>query len=81
MPDIQELILTMIKPLVEFKDEVSIEIKETNEFFEYHLKVNPEDVGRVIGKQGRVAKAIRTIVYGVRVEGPKKVRLNIVDGK
>ena len=79
MPDIQELILTMIKPLVEFKDEVSIEIKETNEFFEYHLKVNPEDIGRVIGKQGRVAKAIRTIVYSVRTKQSKRVRL-VIDG-
>lgn len=79
MPDIQELILTMIKPLVEFKDEVSIEIKETNEFFEYHLKVNSEDVGRVIGKQGRVAKAIRTIVYSVRTKQSKRVRL-VIDG-
>lgn len=79
MPDIQELILTMIKPLVEFKDEVSIEIKETSEFFEYHLKVNPEDVGRVIGKQGRVAKAIRTIVYSVRTKQSKRVRL-VIDG-
>ena len=79
MPDIQALILTMIKPLVEFKDEVSIEIKETKEFFEYHLKVNPEDVGRVIGKQGRVAKAIRTIVYSVRTKQSKRVRL-VIDG-
>lgn len=79
MPDIQELILTMIKPLVEFKDDVSIEIKETNEFFEFHLKVNPEDVGRVIGKQGRVAKAIRTIVYSVRTKQSKRVRL-VIDG-
>ena len=79
MPDIQELILTMIKPLVEFKDEVSIEIKETSEFFEYHLKVNPEDVGRIIGKQGRVAKAIRTIVYSVRTKQSKRVRL-VIDG-
>ncbi|MDU1982908.1 MAG: KH domain-containing protein, partial [Enterococcus casseliflavus] len=41
----------------------------------------PEDIGRIIGKQGRVAKAIRTIVYSVRTNGPKKVRLNIIDGK
>lgn len=79
MPDIQELILTMVKPLVEHKDEVSIEIEETAEFFEYHLKVNSEDVGRIIGKQGRVAKAIRTIVYSVRTKQPKRVRL-VIDG-
>lgn len=79
MPDIEELILTMVKPLVEHEDEVSIDIKETNDFFEYYLKVNPDDVGRVIGKQGRVAKAIRTIVYSVRTKQSKRVRL-VIDG-
>jgi predicted RNA-binding protein YlqC (UPF0109 family) len=47
---------------------------------EYNLTVAPEDIGRIIGKQGRVAKAIRTIVYSVRTKEPKKVRLNILDG-
>lgn len=79
MPDIKELILTMVTPLVENKDEVTIETIETPEFFEYHLKVNPDDVGRIIGKQGRVAKAIRTIVYSVRTKQSKRVRL-VIDG-
>ncbi len=79
MPDIEELILTMVKPLVEHQDEVSIDIKETKEFLEYHLNVNPDDVGRVIGKQGRIAKAIRTIVYSVRTKQSKRVRL-VIDG-
>ena len=54
---------------------------ESEDLFEYNLTVAPEDIGRIIGKQGRVAKAMRTIVYGVRTNGPKKVRLNIIDGK
>ena len=42
---------------------------ESEDFFEYNLTVAPEDIGRIIGKQGRVAKAIRTIVYRVRTNG------------
>ena len=81
MKDLKELVLTIVRPLVAHPDQVQLEVVESEDFFEYNLTVAPEDIGRIIGKQGRVAKAIRTIVYGVRTEGPKKVRLNIVDGK
>ena len=39
--------------------------------------MNSEDIGRVIGKQGRVARAIRTIVYSIRTRNQKRVRLSI----
>lgn len=81
MQDLSKLVLTIVRSLVTKPDEVKLEINESKDFFEYNLTVAPEDIGRIIGKQGRVAKAIRTIVYSVRTEGPKKVRLNIVDGK
>lgn len=81
MKDLTDLVLTIVRPLVTHPDQVSLEIEESDDFFEYNLSVAPEDIGRIIGKQGRVAKAIRTIVYGVRTDGPKKVRLNILDGK
>lgn len=77
MPDISELVLSMVKPLVEFPDDVRIDVSESDEFMEYTLRVNPQDIGRVIGKQGRVARAIRTIAYSVRTRGPKRVRLSI----
>lgn len=81
MKDLTDLVLTIVRPLVTQPDQVSLEIEESDDFLEYNLSVAPEDIGRIIGKQGRVAKAIRTIVYGVRTDGPKKVRLNILDGK
>lgn len=81
MPDISELILAMVKPLVVHEDKIALDIQETNEFLEYHLTVDPEDVGRVIGKQGRVARAIRTIVYSVRTRNSKRVRLVIEGGE
>jgi len=78
MADVKELILTIVRPLVSQPEAVSLEIEESTDFLEYNLTVAKE---RIIGKQGRVAKAIRTIVYSVRIDGPKKVRLNILDGK
>ena len=81
MKDLKELVLTIVRPLVAQPDQVVLEVVESEDFYEYNLTVAPEDIGRIIGKQGRVATAIRTIVYGVRTEGPKKVRLNILDGK
>ncbi|TFI70632.1 KH domain-containing protein [Carnobacterium divergens] len=79
MADMKELILTVVRPLVTHPEELDIVIEEPNEYLEYQLSVHPDDIGRVIGKQGRVAKSIRTIVYSVRVNGPKRVRLSIVE--
>jgi predicted RNA-binding protein YlqC (UPF0109 family) len=81
MDELKELVLTIVRPLVSFPDQVVLNVEESNDFFEFNLSVAPEDIGRIIGKQGRVAKAIRTIVYSVRLNQPKKVRLNILDNK
>ncbi|MTD38965.1 KH domain-containing protein [Erwinia sp. CPCC 100877] len=81
MTDVKELVLTIVRPLVSQPELVKLDVEESDDFLEYNLTVSPEDIGRIIGKQGRVAKAIRTIVYSVRINGPKKVRLNILDGK
>lgn len=77
MPDISELIVAIVKPLVDFPEDVTLNIQESDDFVEYQLSVHPQDVGRIIGKQGRVARAIRTIVYSVRTKGQKRVRLSI----
>jgi predicted RNA-binding protein YlqC (UPF0109 family) len=81
MTDVKELILTIVRPLVSQPEAVELSVEEADDFFEYNLTVAKDDIGRVIGKQGRVAKAIRTVVYSVRTKGPKKVCLNIIDGK
>lgn len=81
MTDVKELVLTIVRPLVSHPEQIELDVNESDEFIEYNLSVHPEDIGRIIGKQGRVAKAIRTIVYSVRIQGPKRVRLNILDGK
>ncbi len=77
MADMNELILTVVRPLVTYPEKLLIDIVEKDDFLEYQLSVHPDDIGRLIGKKGRVAKAIRTIVYSVKVEGPKRARLII----
>ncbi|HAP15029.1 KH domain-containing protein [Lactococcus muris] len=72
--DVKELVMTIVKPLVTDPDAVSLEVVEGEEFMEYHLEVAEGDIGRIIGRQGRIIQAIRTVVYFVPVEG-KKVRL------
>ena len=72
--DVQELVLTIVKPLTTEPDLVRIDVVDGDEFIEFHLHVAEHDMGRIIGKQGRIIQAIRTIVYSVPVEG-KKIRL------
>lgn len=60
----KELLITLATGLVDDKDAVSVVVDEPNAegVVVYHLKVAADDMGKVIGKQGRVAKAIRTIM-------------------
>ncbi|GAB2024623.1 KH domain-containing protein [Lactovum odontotermitis] len=76
MTDIKELILSMVKPLVSNPSAVSLSIQDGDEFEEYHLQVDQSDLGHVIGRQGRIIQAVRTIIYSIPVEeGKKKIRL------
>lgn len=60
----KDLLLSIVYGLVEDRDSVSVEVDEPNDdgIIVYHLHVASDDMGRVIGKQGRIAKAIRTVM-------------------
>ena len=75
----QELIVTIVKGLVDDKDAVSATVDEPKEdgTVVYHLHVAADDMGRVIGKQGRIAKAIRTIVRSAAGKVEQKVAVEI----
>lgn len=75
----QELIVTIVKGLVDDKDAVSVAVDEPKEdgTVVYHLRVAADDMGRVIGKQGRIAKAIRTIVRSAAGKVEQKVAVEI----
>ena len=65
----KELLLTVAKGLVEFPDQVTVEVDD--------LHVAESDMGRIIGKQGRIAKAIRTVMYAVATRNDEKVAVEI----
>ena len=75
----KELVMHIVKALVDNPDEVTIE--ETMEKGEIilKLKVSQDDVGKVIGKQGRIAKAIRVLMKAYATKVGKKVNVDILD--
>ena len=76
MKEILELIITN---LVSDKDNVSIEEIDDGKIITYKVKVSEDDMGRVIGKQGRVAKSIRTVMKSVSAKEGKKVNIDFLD--
>jgi predicted RNA-binding protein YlqC (UPF0109 family) len=61
-----------MKELIDFPDDVQVDVHEEDTHITYQLSVNKSDMGKVIGKQGRVAKAIRTVVYAAASTSLKK---------
>lgn len=73
----QELVKVLAKALVENPDAVAVETVEEEDRTVIKLHVAQEDMGRVIGKQGRIAKAIRTIIRSAATRENKKVTVDI----
>lgn len=75
----QELLIAVARGLVENKDAVQVTVDEPNEegVTVFHLHVAEEDMGRVIGKQGRIAKAIRVVMRAAAVRQGEKVIVEI----
>lgn len=75
----KELLETVARGLVEAPDPVEVTVDEPNEegVVVYHLHVGPDDMGRVIGKQGRIAKAIRTVMRAAAIRKDVKVQVDI----
>lgn len=75
----KELLLTIAKGLVENPDAVAVDQDEPSEdgTIVFHLHVAPDDMGRVIGKQGRIAKAIRVVMRAAATRNDKKIMVEI----
>lgn len=75
----KELLIAMVEELVNDKEAVQITVDEPNAegVVVYHLHVAPDDMGRVIGKQGRIARAIRTIMRAGAVRYNQKIAVEI----
>lgn len=75
----KELLEYMAKALVDNPDDVEIEAIEGERSVILQLRVNPDDVGKVIGKQGRIAQALRTVVKAVATKQGKNAIVEILD--
>ncbi|MBQ3022777.1 MAG: KH domain-containing protein [Clostridia bacterium] len=75
----KELLEAIVKPLVQFPDEVNVTLIDREDSQLLELRVNPSDMGKVIGKQGRIAKAIRTVMRAASGREGKKVIVDIVE--
>ena len=75
----KELLLLIAQGLVDAPDQVTVEVDEINEegVIVFHLHVAPDDMGRVIGKQGRIAKAIRTVMRATANRTDSKIMVEI----
>jgi predicted RNA-binding protein YlqC (UPF0109 family) len=76
--DMKELVEVIAKSLVDHPDEVVVTEKETDKAITVILKVASDDMGKVIGKQGRIAKSIRTVVKAAATKDDKKVVVEIM---
>ncbi|MCF6466401.1 KH domain-containing protein [Clostridium sp. Cult2] len=73
-----ELVEIIAKALVDNPDEVEVNEIEGTQSVIIELKVSEEDMGKVIGKQGRIAKAIRTVVKAAAIKENKRVVVEII---
>jgi hypothetical protein len=85
-PDLQErdsamkeLIATIARALVDKSDEVVVSEREGNPASILELRVAKEDLGKIIGKQGRTAKALRTILSAASAKMKKRTMLEIIE--
>ena len=76
----KDLLIALAQSLVEKPDEVKVEEEVAEDgSVVFYLRVADGDMGRVIGKQGRIAKAIRTLLRAAATREDKKVSVEIVD--
>ena len=75
----KEFIELISKKLVEHPDDVQVRQIDREQEQVYELRVNPEDMGRVIGKNGSVAKAVRTLLAAAAAKAQVRATLEIIE--
>jgi uncharacterized protein len=75
---LKETVEYIVRELVDTPDEVNVTEIPGDEAVTYEVRVAPDDLGKVIGKQGRIANALRTIIKAVAMKNKQKVYVEIV---
>ena len=79
MAEVKEMIEEIARALVESPDTVEVRETKGEQATVYELKVAPEDIGKVIGKQGRTARSIRTLLSAVGAKRNRRFSLEILE--
>lgn len=77
MANLQDTLMDVAKAIVDSPDEVKVAVEEDERNITLTLTVAPDDTGMVIGRHGRIAKAIRTVIKAASVSSGKKVNVEI----
>lgn len=75
----KELVEVIAKSLVDYPEDVRVEEKQQDRQVTLELHVDEDDMGKVIGRQGRIAKAMRTVVKAAATRENKKVSVDIIE--
>jgi uncharacterized protein len=74
----EKLVYELVKPLTAYPNDIVVKtFSEDDDVISLHVVVHKDDLGRVIGRQGRVANAIRTIAYAAAARQQKKLQIDI----
>ena len=79
MRQLENLLLFLTRSLVDEPEKVEVSGRETDSRVDLTLRVAPEDMGKVIGRQGRVVKAIRVVMKAASVKVNKRVNVEVTD--
>jgi len=75
----KELVLFLARALVDEPDEVQVDVVESDRRVTLELTVAPDDLGKVIGKDGRTARAMRTLLSSMQTRSRRRVLLDILE--
>lgn len=75
----EEILRTIIENLVDNKEAISIEKQENDRNITFNVKVDKNEMGKVIGRQGKIAHSIRTLMKSVGAKEQKRVDIEFID--
>jgi predicted RNA-binding protein YlqC (UPF0109 family) len=79
MEQLRELVLVIARALVDDPEQVKVNVIEGSNSFVFELSVSKQDLGKIIGKQGKTADAFRTILSSIGGKARKRITLEIVE--
>ena len=77
MSEVESVLTCMVKSIVDSPDEINIDSTESENGVLYEISVAKEDVGKIIGKKGRIASALRTIAKASGAKNGQRVMVNV----